>query len=90
MDTAAILHQLDWIVTSDTSMAHLAGALARPTIVLLGFTPDWRWLLDRDDSPWYPTAKLVRQKTIGQWKSLGQEAADILASQFRKTDSPNP
>jgi hypothetical protein len=56
----------------------------------LGFTPDWRWLLDRDDSPWYPTAKLVRQKTIGQWKSLGQEAADILASQFRKTDSTNP
>jgi hypothetical protein len=84
MDTAAILHHLDWIVTSDTSMAHLAGALARPTLILLGFTPDWRWLLDRSDSPWYPTAKLVRQATIGKWQQVGQQAADMLADEFRK------
>ncbi|MFM8571979.1 MAG: tetratricopeptide repeat protein [Pirellula sp.] len=90
MDTAAILHHLDWIVTSDTSMAHLAGALGRPTMILLGFTPDWRWLLDRDDSPWYPTAKLVRQKTIGQWHSVGQQAAELLAEEFRKSQASTP
>jgi len=89
MDTAAILHHLDWIVTSDTSMAHLAGALARPTLILLGFTPDWRWLLDRQDSPWYPTAKLVRQRTIGQWHAVGQQAADFLAEEFRKPQPNN-
>lgn len=67
MDTAAILNHLDWVVTSDTSMAHLAGALGRPTMLILGFTPDWRWLLDRDDSPWYPSMKLFRQREIGVW-----------------------
>lgn len=87
MDTAAILQHMDWIVTSDTSMAHLAGALARPTLVLLGFTPDWRWLLGRDDSPWYPTARLVRQTKIGEWRSLGQQAADLLAQEFRTSQA---
>ena len=90
MDTAAILHHLDWVVTSDTSMAHLAGALARPTLVLLGFTPDWRWLLDRDDSPWYPTAKLIRQKRIGEWKSLGLQATEVLTRQLHKIDPTQP
>jgi ADP-heptose:LPS heptosyltransferase len=70
-------------------MAHLAGALARPALVLLGFTPDWRWLLDRDDSPWYPTMKLVRQKEIGQWQSVGQCAAEVLADEFRKSHKTN-
>jgi hypothetical protein len=87
MDTAAILHHLDWIVTSDTSMAHLAGALARPTLVVLGFTPDWRWLLDRDDSPWYPSLRLVRQQRIGEWDSVGQQAADFLATAFRSSEA---
>jgi hypothetical protein len=87
MDTAAILHHLDWIVTSDTSMAHLAGALARPTLVVLGFTPDWRWLLDRDDSPWYPSLRLVRQQRIGEWDSVGKQAADFLATAFRSSEA---
>jgi len=52
---------LDLVITVDTSTAHLAGALACPTWVLLPYTPDWRWLLDRDDSPWYPTMRLFRQ-----------------------------
>ena len=82
MDTAAILHHLDWIVTSDTSLAHLAGALARPTVLMLGFTPDWRWLLDRDDTPWYPTMRLVRQKRIGEWRSVAEEATAFLASKL--------
>jgi tetratricopeptide (TPR) repeat protein len=60
-ETAALISCLDLVITVDTSVAHLAGALGRPTWLLLPYTPDWRWLLDRDDSPWYPTVKLFRQ-----------------------------
>jgi FkbM family methyltransferase len=70
IDTAAIMSNLDLIITSDTSIAHLAGALGRPTWVALKHVPDWRWLLDRQDSPWYPTARLFRQKTAGDWSSV--------------------
>jgi tetratricopeptide (TPR) repeat protein len=69
IDTAAAMSSLDLIVTSDTSIAHLAGALGRPTWVALQHVPDWRWLLDRDDSPWYPTMRLFRQQTPGDWGS---------------------
>jgi len=72
MDTSAILHFLDLVVTSDTSMAHLAGALARPTCIMLGYTPDWRWLQQRTDSPWYPTCKLFRQPAVGDWDTVVQ------------------
>ena len=78
MDTSAILDLVDVIVTSDTSMAHLAGALARPTCVMLGYTPDWRWLQNRQDSPWYPTSHLFRQKTIGEWSPVVSEIAKKL------------
>ncbi len=78
MDTSAILDFVDVIVTSDTSMAHLAGALARPTCVMLGYTPDWRWLQNRPDSPWYPTSHLFRQKTIGEWSPVVSEIAKKL------------
>ena len=54
----------------DTSVAHLAGALARPVWVLLPFVPDWRWLLDRDDSPWYPTMRLFRQDESREWQGV--------------------
>ncbi len=60
-DTAALLENLDLVVSVDTSVAHLAGALAKPVWILLPYNPDWRWLLDRSDSPWYPTARLFRQ-----------------------------
>ena len=60
-ETAALVSSLDLVITVDTSVAHLAGALGRPTWILLPYTPDWRWLLDRDDSPWYPTVRLFRQ-----------------------------
>jgi hypothetical protein len=70
IDTAAVMESLDLIVTSDTSIAHLAGALGRPTWVALKNVPDWRWLLDRDDSPWYPTLRLFRQETSGDWTSV--------------------
>jgi hypothetical protein len=61
VETAALLSCLDVVVTVDTSVAHLAAALGRPTFILLPYDPDYRWLLDRDDSPWYPTARLFRQ-----------------------------
>jgi FkbM family methyltransferase len=64
------MSNLDLIITSDTSIAHLAGALGCPTWIALKHVADWRWLLDRDDSPWYPTARLFRQKTAGNWRSV--------------------
>jgi Tfp pilus assembly protein PilF len=69
-DTAAMAANLDLILTVDTSVAHLAGALGRRTWVLLPRSPDWRWMLDREDSPWYPTLRLFRQKTRGDWEEV--------------------
>ena len=69
-DTAALISNLDLVIAIDTSVAHLAGALAKPVWVLLPFTPDWRWLLDRDDSPWYPTARLFRQDATRAWDNV--------------------
>jgi tetratricopeptide (TPR) repeat protein len=66
-DTAAIIANLDLVISVDTSVAHLAGALAKPAWVLLPFLPDFRWLLEREDSPWYPTVRLFRQRTSGDW-----------------------
>ena len=69
-DTAAIMMSLDLVLSCDTSIAHLAGALGKPIWVLLPFNPDWRWLLDRSDSPWYPTARLFRQTRRGEWSTV--------------------
>ncbi len=69
-DTAAIVANLDLVITVDTSVAHLAGALGKPVWILLPHAPDWRWLRERADSPWYPTARLFRQTTAGQWISV--------------------
>jgi tetratricopeptide (TPR) repeat protein len=66
-DTAAAIENLDVLVTIDTSVAHLAGALGKPVYLLLPDVPDWRWMLTRDDSPWYPTMRLFRQETAGDW-----------------------
>ena len=70
MDTAAIMMNLDLVITSDTVLPHLAGALGVPVWVALPFAPDWRWLLDRSDSPWYPTMRLFRQDRPGAWQGL--------------------
>jgi hypothetical protein len=69
-DIAAVISNLDLVISVDTSFAHLAGALAKPVWVLLPFVPDSRWLVDRDDSPWYPTARLFRQYAAGDWPSV--------------------
>jgi ADP-heptose:LPS heptosyltransferase len=78
-DTAAVMAQLDLVVTVCTSVAHLAGALGRPTWVMLSRSPDWRWLLDRGDSPWYPTARLFRQTTAGDWDGVVGQVQAALA-----------
>jgi tetratricopeptide (TPR) repeat protein len=78
MDTAAIMMNLDLVVTSDTAVAHLAGALGVPVWVALPFAPNWRWLLDRSDSPWYPTMRLFRQKKAGDWPGVFEEMAVAL------------
>jgi tetratricopeptide (TPR) repeat protein len=69
-DTAALVSNLDLVISVDTSVAHLAGALAKPVWILLPLLPDWRWLLNRDHSPWYPTARLFRQHAAGDWSSV--------------------
>lgn len=69
-DAAAVMESLDLIISTDTSVAHLAGALARPTWILLKHVPDWRWLIGREDSPWYPTARLFRQRRRGDWQEV--------------------
>jgi len=71
-DTATVIEKLDLIICVDTSVAHLAGALNKPTWLLLPFAPDWRWLLERDDSPWYPSLKLFRQTQRGDWTGVFQ------------------
>ncbi|WP_019500121.1 tetratricopeptide repeat protein [Pseudanabaena sp. PCC 6802] len=81
-DTANIISQLDLVITVDTAVAHLAGAMAKPVWVLIPFVPDWRWMLGRDDSPWYPTMRLFRQKQIGDWQEVFGRVHDAL-SQYK-------
>ena len=78
-DTAALLDLMDLVITVDTSVAHLAGAMGKPFWLLLPYDPDWRWLLDRDDSPWYPSARLFRQQQIGSWV----EAIKLVGNELR-------
>lgn len=79
-DTAALVECLDLVITVDTSVAHLAGALGKPAWILLPFAPDWRWLLEREDSPWYPRARLFRQPAMGDWASVIERVAAELAA----------
>jgi hypothetical protein len=70
LDTATLIDNLDLVISVDTSVAHLSAALGKDTWVILPHVPDWRWLLDREDSPWYPSMKLYRQTSIGNWNSV--------------------
>ena len=86
--SAAILSNLDLLISVDTSVVHLAGALGRPVWALLARGPDWRWMLGRDDSPWYPMMRLFRQERFKDWKSVMQRVAGELAKfvQARKAE----
>lgn len=80
-DTAAAMRQLDLVITTCTSVVHLAGALGRPVWVVLSSQPDWRWLIGRNDSPWYPTARLFRQPAPGDWASVFQAVRQALEAE---------
>ena len=92
LDTAAVMAELDLVITSDTSIAHLAGALGRPVWIVLKTNPDWRWLQDRDDSAWYPTARLFRQRKRGDWDEVflrvAAELAEVAAGNNEKLIAP--
>jgi ADP-heptose:LPS heptosyltransferase len=82
-DAAALVSRMDVVVSVDTSIAHLAGALGKPVLVLLCFTPDWRWLLAGDTSPWYPTARLFRQVRPQDWDEPVARVVDALKKIMR-------
>jgi len=78
MDTAAVMKTLDLVICSDTAIPHLAGSLGVPVWLALPLVPDWRWLLDREDSPWYPTMRLFRQTRCEHWEDVfGRMAAEL-------------
>jgi ADP-heptose:LPS heptosyltransferase len=77
-DSAALIANLDLVITVDTSIAHLAGGMGKPVWVFIPFNPDWRWLLDREDTPWYPTMRLFRQRKVGDWDiAIGRVASAL-------------
>ena len=82
VNTAALIQCMDVVLTVDTSIAHLSGALGQRTWILLPFMPDWRWLRDRDDSPWYPSVRLYRQSVAGDWRSVFDRIAADLRRDF--------
>ncbi len=84
-ETAAVMSNLDLVVSVDTSVVHVAGALGRPVWIVLPFIPDWRWLLERDDSPWYPTMRLFRQEKRGDWKGVIERVSQALTDQLENT-----
>ena len=74
-DTAALIENLDLVITVDTSVAHLAGSLGKPVWILLPKVPDYRWMLDRSDTPWYRSARLYRQSALGDWTDVLEKVA---------------
>jgi tetratricopeptide (TPR) repeat protein len=89
-DTAAAISALDLVISVDTSVAHLAGALGKPVWIFLCFVPDWRWMLQREDSPWYPTARLFRQSTAGDWEGVLEQASFALRERICQHQEAQP
>lgn len=83
-ETAGLIENLDLVIAVDTAVAHLAGALNKPTWILLPFVPDWRWLLEREDSPWYPSMRLFRQNKRGDWREVIARVRSELSSYCKK------
>jgi len=83
MDSAGLIRNLDLLITCDTSVAHLAGAMGVPVWILLAYVPDWRWMVGRSDSPWYPSARLFRQTNPGNWQDVIQRVATCLQEKVR-------
>ena len=79
LDTAAVMTRLDLVICSDSSIAHLAGALGRPVWIALKYLPDWRWMTDSEDTPWYPTARLFRQTRRDDWQEVFERITAELA-----------
>ena len=78
-DAAALIDEMDLVISVDTAVAHLSGAMGKKTFILLPYSPDYRWMLDRADSPWYPTATLFRQPSVGDWDSVISEIRQLLS-----------
>jgi hypothetical protein len=89
-DTAAVVRQVDLVITVDTALAHLAGALATPTWTLIPYCPDWRWMMGRTDTPWYPTMRLFRQPEPANWAAVIGLAAAELAKHGEQSRARNP
>jgi ADP-heptose:LPS heptosyltransferase len=83
-DTAALVANLDLVITVDTSIGHLSGALGKPTWIMLPKASDWRWLLQRSDSPWYPSVRLFRQHAPGAWDSVISDVAAALSEVLQR------
>jgi ADP-heptose:LPS heptosyltransferase len=84
-DTAAVMKSLDLVITSDTAVAHLAGALGAPVWVALKSAPDWRWMTDRADNPWYPTMRLFRQPSAGDWEGVFAQMESALVERLQRS-----
>jgi hypothetical protein len=81
-ETAAAVTNLDLVIAADTAIAHLAGALGKPVWTMLPFAPDWRWLLGRSDTPWYPSMRLLRQPQLGDWDAVVAAACQALTERI--------
>ena len=86
LDTASLVNQLDLVVSVDSSVAHLAGAMGKPVWILLPANADWRWMMDRKDSPWYPTMRLFRQTKLGDWSDVFDAVKEALMELGIKSD----
>jgi hypothetical protein len=89
-ETAAALKQMNLVITVDTFVAHLAATLGIRVWVLLAFAPDWRWLLGREDSPWYPSVRLFRQSAAGDWEGVVARVRDSLLQECKNASSNTP
>ena len=84
-DTAAVVELMDLVITVDTAVAHLAGAMGKTVWILLPYNSDWRWLAERSDSPWYKSARLFRQKTVGDWRTVMDEVSAAVSEFFKSS-----